>query len=98
MIDATEDDARDAEWAEDAPTLLEDGALPEPAPDPDDEDTTTRTVGRCTRCFRLVKTGGNTRPTFEAMEDNASDACYRSMDGRWTWCSGRRPFVLTLTG
>ncbi len=68
-------------------------------PDVEEDDTTTRTVGRCTRCFRLVKTGGDAaRPTFEEMEENAPSECWRSMSGAWWWCSGLRPFVLTLTG
>lgn len=85
------------DFDDDEPTFVT-GALPELA-DPEDDDTTTRTQARCTRCFRLVKTGGDAaRPTFEEMAENAPEHCYRSMSGSWTWCSGRRPWQLTLTG
>jgi hypothetical protein len=95
----TDDEARDAEWAENAPTLLEDGSLPELEADSDDEDTTTRTVARCARCLRPVKTGGDAAtPTFEDMQENAADACWRSLSGAWRWCSGRRPWQLVIEG
>jgi hypothetical protein len=98
VIDVTDDD-RAAEWIDDdAPTFVE-GALPEMPDDPDDEDTTLRTVARCSRCLRPVKTGGDAaRPTFEEMETNAPDHCYRSMSGAWRWCSGRRPWQLVIEG
>ncbi len=86
------------DFDEDVPTDPEAGALPEVA-DPDDDDTTTRTAARCARCLRLLKVGGDAaRPTFEEMAENAPEACWRSLSGAWWWCSGRKPWTLTLTG
>jgi hypothetical protein len=85
-----------AEWEESADTFIT-GAVPLPAPGDEDDTTPRRTL--CSRCLRPVKTGGDAaRPTFEEMRENAPDSCWISLSGAWTWCSGRSPFVLTLTG
>ncbi len=86
------------DFDDDADTFITgDGSVPLLEPDEDDITTPSRTI--CTRCLRPAKTGGDAaRPTFEEMKDNAPDACFRSMSGAWWWCSGRKPFHLTLTG
>ncbi len=82
-------------------TDFDDEAPPELEVDEEDITTPVRTL--CSRCLRPAKTGGDAaRPTFEEMEANAAEHCWRSMAATsgagWWWCSGRRPFVLTLTG
>lgn len=86
------------DFDEDAPTdVVNPGAFPELEIDEEDITTPVRTL--CSRCLRPAKTGGDAaRPTFEEMEANAPGDCWRSMSSAWWWCSGRRPFVLTLTG
>lgn len=88
------------DWDDQDPTWVESGSIPElSASDLEDEDTTVRTVARCARCLRVVKTGGDAaRPTFEEMAENAASDCYRSMSGLWRWCSGRKPWQLVIEG
>lgn len=93
MIDASDDLTDDAvEEFDLSPTT----DVTQPEIEVDDR---AGTVPRCTRCGREVKTGGEAaRPSYEAMAENAADACYRSMGGSWRWCSGRIPFQLTIEG
>ncbi len=95
-----EDDDREAEWLEQADTFIS-GSIPIDVSGDDETTTPRRTL--CLRCLRPVKTGGDAaRPTFEELEVNSPDVCWRSMgadSGRgWWWCSARRPYVLMLTG
>lgn len=93
----TRDDDPAADWEDDADTFVTNlGALPLLEPDEDDITTPRRTL--CARCLRPAKVGGDTLPSWETMRENSADACWRSMGNVWWFCSGRKPWTLTLTG